>query len=139
MVLLLDADLESQKNISFLLGIAKFQVRSFVDESECLNWLSLVRNASEDILSILVSGQIENRKIHDFFSTLETLGHFSPVLVVDRYKSIQKKDELLKGAYTRLPVFVCETSEMLVMLNHFNVLKTNLVATNRTFRTLFQQ
>jgi hypothetical protein len=28
---------------------------------------------------------------------------------------------------------------MLVMLNHFNVLKTSLTATNRTFRTLFQQ
>ena len=137
--MLLDSDLESQKNISFLLGIAKFEVRCFVDESECLNWLSIVRNAPEDILSILINGQIENEKIHDFFYSLETLGHFSPVLVVDRYKSVLKKEELLRGAYTKLPVFVCESSEMLIMLNHFNVLKTSLTATNRTFRTLFQQ
>jgi hypothetical protein len=138
-VLLLDANLESQKNIAFLLGIAKFQVRSFMDESECLNWLSIVRNDSEDILSILISGQFDTEKIHDFFYSLETLGHFSPVLVVDRYKSVLKKEELLRGAYTKLPVFVCESSEMLIMLNHFNVLKTSLDATNRTFRTLFQK
>jgi FixJ family two-component response regulator len=138
-VLLLDSDHESQKNISFLLGIAKFQVRSFVDESECLNWLSIFRNAPEDILSILINGQIENEKILDFLFSLENLGHFLPILIVDRYKSVLKKEELLNGAYTQLPVFVCESSEMLVMLNHFNVLKTSLTATNRTFRTLFQQ
>ncbi|HXV20445.1 MAG TPA: hypothetical protein VD811_05565 [Desulfuromonadales bacterium] len=138
-VLLLDSDHESQKSISFLLGIAKFQVRSFADESEFLNWLSIIRNASEDILSILINGQIENAKILDFLSSLENLGHFLPVLIVDRYKSALKKEELLNGAYTKLPIFVCESSEMLVMLNHFHILKTSLAATNRTFKTLFQQ
>lgn len=137
-VLLLDSDHESQKNISFLLGIAKFQVRSFVDESEFLNWLSIIRNASEDILSILINGQIENEKILDFLFSLENLGHFLPILIVDRYKSVLKKEELLNGAYTQLPVFVCESSEMLVMLNHFRVLQTHSVATRRTFSTLFQ-
>jgi hypothetical protein len=138
-VLLLDPDLESQKNISFLLAIAKFQARSFVDESECLNWLTILRNAPEDILSILINGQIENERIHAFLLSLENLGHYLPVLIVDRYKSVLKKEELLSGTCTKLPVFVCEPSEMLVVLNHFNVLKTSLDATNRTFRTLFQQ
>ncbi len=136
-VLLLDSDTESQKNISFLLGIAKFQVRTFMDESECLNWLSLVRNSSDEILSILINGEIENRKIHEFFESLEKVGHFSPVLIVDRYKSVLKKEELLRGTFTNLPVFVCESSEMLIMLNHFHVLKKSLTATNRTFRMLF--
>jgi hypothetical protein len=138
-VLLLDPDHESQKNISFLLGIAKFQVRSFVDDSECLNWLSIFRNAPEDTLSILINGQIENKKILHFLSSLERLGHFLPILIVDRYKSVLKKDELLNGAYTKLPIFVCDSSEMLVMLNHFNVLKSSLTASNRTYKTLFQQ
>lgn len=136
-VLLLDPNPESQKNISFLLGIARFQVRSFEDENECLNWLSIVRSSPEDILSILINGQTEKERIHDFFASLEALGHFSPVLIVDRYKSVLKKEELLQGAFTKLPVFVCASSELLVMLNHFQVLKTNLGATNRTFRALF--
>lgn len=137
-VLLLDPNPESQKNISFLLGIARFQVCSFEDERECLNWLTIMQGNSEDILSILINGQLEKEKIHDFFASLDALGHFSPVLIVDRYKSVLKKDDLLQGAFTKLPVYVCESSEMLVMLNHFKVLKSSLVATNRTYRTLFQ-
>jgi hypothetical protein len=137
-VLLLDANPESQKDISFLLGIAKFEVRSFAEESECLNWLSIVRNAAEEILTVLINGEMEKERIHDFFHSLESLGHFSPVLIVDRYKSVLKKDDLLQGAFTKLPVFVCASSEMLVMLNHFRVLQTHSVATRRTFSTLFQ-
>lgn len=138
-VLLLDPNPESQKNISFLLGIARFQVCSFEDERECLNWLTIMRGNAEDVLSILINGELEKEKVHDFFASLDALGHVSPVLVVDRYRSVLKKDELLNGTFTKLPVYVCESSEMLVMLNHFKVLKSNLGATNRTYKTLFQR
>jgi len=137
-VLLLDADPDSQHNISFLLGIARFELRCCLDENECLNWLSLVQGAGEELLAILVSGLLENKKIIDFFRLLESQGHYLPILIVDRHKSVLKKDELLRESSTQLPIYVCEPDEILVMLNHFHVLKTSLTATNRTFRMLFQ-
>jgi FixJ family two-component response regulator len=136
-VLLLDPNPESLENISFLLGVAQFQVRCFEDESECLNWLTIMRGNAEEILSILINGELENKKIHDFFTSLEALGHASPVLIVDRFKYVLRKEELFQGAVPKLPVFVCASSEVLVMLNHFKVLQTSLAATKRTFKTLF--
>lgn len=137
-VLLLDADPDSQHNVAFLLEIARFQLRCCLDESECLNWLSLARGTGEEILAILVGGQLVNEKIRDFFQLLESQGHYLPILVVDRHESVLKKDELLRESCTQLPVYVCAPAEILVMLNHFHVLKTSLAATNRTFQMLFQ-
>lgn len=134
-ILLLDGDIESQSNISFLLEIARFRLRICLDACECLNWLSLVRGTDEEVLSVLISGQMGNELILDFFQSVESQGHYLPMLVVDRHKSVLK---LLRGSCTRLPVFICEPAEILVMLNHFNVLKTSLTATHKTFKMLFQ-
>lgn len=136
-VLLLDHRLESQKSVTFLLGIAKYQVRAFDDESECLNWFSIIRNSSEDILSILINGEIEKETIDNVLMSIEQMGHFVPVLILDRFKSMIKKEEFLHGIYTKLPIYVCEPSQIMTMLNHFTVLKRNLAASNRNFRNLF--
>lgn len=136
-VLLLDHRPESQKSVAFLLGIAKYQVRAFDDESECLNWFSIIRNSTEDILSILINGEIDKDIIDNVLRSLEEMGYFVPVLILDRFKSIIKKEEFLQGIFTKLPIYVCEPSQIMTMLNHFMILKTNLNATNRTFRNLF--
>jgi len=137
-VLLLDPDAESRENILFVLGIAKFQVRSFDDGDECLNWLSVMSEAPDDIVSIVLNGQTAGKAFTDFIKGLEELGHFFPLLVVDRFKCSIQKNELLRETFTRLPIYVCEADEVIVMLNHFKTLKTHLAEKNRGFRFLFQ-
>jgi len=138
LVLLLDPDAESRENITFVLGIAKFQVRSFVDEDECLNWLSVMSGESADAISIVLNGQMERRAIADFITGLERTGQYLPLLIVDRFKCTIQKNELLREIFTKLPLYVCEASEVVVMLNHFKVLKSHLEAKSRGFSFLFQ-
>jgi len=138
LVLLLDPDAESRENIEFVLGIAKFQVRSFADGDECLNWLSVMPGESDDIVSVVLSGGLERGAIADFASGLERSGRYLPLLIVDRFKCTIQKNELLRQIFTSLPLYVCEAAEIVVMLNHFKVLKSHLEAKSRGFRFLFQ-
>jgi len=138
MVLLLDPDAESRENILFVLGIAKFEVHSFSEMDECLNWLSVMRDGADDIVSIVLNGQMGRGAITGFINGLEGLGLFLPILVIDRLKRTIQKSELLRDTLTTLPVYICEPEEIIVMLNHFKVLKSHLAEKNRGFRFLFQ-
>lgn len=137
-ILLLDTDAESRENISFVLGIAKFQIRAFAEADECLNWLSVMRAEADDCVSIVLNGQMERGCIAGFISALEGLGLFLPILAIDRFKRTLQKSELLRDTFTKLPVYICEAEEITVMLNHFIVLKTHLAEKNSGFRFLFQ-
>jgi hypothetical protein len=138
MVVVLDPDAESRKNILFLLELVKFGVRSFADEKECLNWLAIMKDESSEVLSIVINGGLERDAIKGFFSSLDKTEFSAPVLIVDRFKYTVNKNELMKGVYTPLPIYVCDNSEIVVMLRHFSVLRTNLDAKHRSFKSLFQ-
>jgi len=137
-VLLLDPYVESRENIMFVLGVAKFHVLAFADRDECLNWLSVMSGETTDLVAVVLNGQMEREDISGFINALEFLGYFLPLLIVDRFKCTIQKDELLRDIYTRLPLYVCEAAEIVVMLTHFKVLKTHLEAESRGFRLLFQ-
>jgi len=138
MVVLLDPDAESRKNILFLLELAKFDVRSFADEKECLNWLAIMNDESTEVLSVVINGSLEREVIKGFFSALDNTKFSAPVLIVDRYKYTINKNEFMKDIFTPLPIYICESSEIVVMLRHFRVLKANLDTKHRSFKFLFQ-
>lgn len=138
MVVLLDPEAESRKNILFLLELAKFDVRSFADEKECLNWLAVMKEVSTEVLSVVINGSLEREAIKCFFSSLDNSEFSAPVLIVDRFKYSISKNEFMEDIFTPLPIYICDSSEIVVMLRHFSVLKANLDTKHRSFKFLFQ-
>jgi len=136
-VLLLDSQFGGQNEISFLLGVCKHDVRSFTEAEECLNWLSIMRETPDEILAVVVNSEIDKERIDFFLSSFKDLGFFSPVLIVDMFRSIVRKHDFLGGVSAELPFYVCEPSELTAMLNHFSVLKSHLVKDRTAAKSLF--
>jgi len=136
-VLLLDSQSGSQNEISFLLGVGKHDVRRFTEAEECLNWLSILRETPEEILAVVINSEMDKERIDFFLSSFKELGFFSPVLIVDMFRSIIRKHDFLGGVSAELPFYVCEPSELTAMMNHFSVLKLHLAKDRTVAKSLF--